>query len=108
MVAKNEDKQTELPFSSELLYNKEKGIYQCRVCKTTLFNSEDKFDSGTGWPSFTKAKNIEFREDKSHRMKRTEVVCKKCKSHLGHVFNEPTSTGKRFCINGKALNFKKK
>jgi peptide-methionine (R)-S-oxide reductase len=99
--------ETEPAFSSKLLHNKEKGIYLCKVCRKALFSSKDKFNSGTGWPSFFKGKNIELKEDRSHGMIRTEVICKKCKSHLGHVFDEPTPSGKRFCINGVALNFKK-
>ena len=103
------EKHTEPPFSSALLKNKEKGVYECKVCGSELFSSSSKFDSGTGWPSFTKAiqKNVELREDTSYGMVRNEVVCKKCKSHLGHVFEESTPTGKRYCINGLSLEFKK-
>jgi methionine-R-sulfoxide reductase len=106
------EKGTERPFSSELLKNKEKGMYTCAACGTPLFSSNAKFDSGTGWPSFDEPANKEhiiLREDGSHGMRRIEVVCKTCGGHLGHVFPEgPTKTGARYCINGCALAFKKK
>jgi peptide-methionine (R)-S-oxide reductase len=86
------EKDTEPAFSSNLLNNKEDGEYFCKVCGSELFSSKEKLDSGTGWPSFLRAKNekLELKEDNSFGMKRTEVICKKCKSHLGHVFDEPT------------------
>ena len=106
------EKGTERPFTSELLNKKDKGSYTCAVCGAELFASDAKFDSGTGWPSFDKpanTQNIELKEDNAHGMRRVEVVCKNCHSHLGHVFPDgPTQTGERFCINGCALNFKKK
>ena len=105
------EKGTEMPFTGKFVNHKEKGTYTCAACKNELFSSDAKFDSGTGWPSFDEPKNlenIELKKDFSHGMMRTEVMCKRCKGHLGHVFNDgPTSSGKRFCINSCSLNFKK-
>lgn len=104
------EKGTEMPFTGKLLHNKENGMYTCAGCGAELFPSDAKFDSGTGWPSFDRAnmENVELKKDFSHGMIRTEVICKKCGGHLGHVFSDgPTETGKRFCINSCSLDFKK-
>ena len=106
------EKGTEPSFTGKYVHSKEQGMYVCAGCGTTLFSSDTKFDSGTGWPSFDNPINkehVELKEDISHGMRRTEFVCKNCGGHLGHVFDDgPTKTGQRYCINSCALEFKKK
>ncbi len=101
------EKDTQPPFTGNYLHNKKNGMYECAACGNKLFSSKDKFDSGTGWPSFAKASGVKLRKDYSHFMIRDEVICAKCESHLGHVFDDgPGPEGKRFCINDCALDFK--
>jgi peptide-methionine (R)-S-oxide reductase len=104
------NKGTEAPFTSELNDVKEPGTFVCVACGQPLFSSENKFDSGTGWPSFdrpTGGEAVETEADNSFLMRRTEVLCSRCDAHLGHVFDDgpADTTGQRYCINGCALKF---
>ncbi len=102
---------TEAPFSGDLLHVDADGMFSCKVCGQKLFESDAKFDSGTGWPSFDKAipGSVTLIADDAHGMHRTEVRCSRCGSHLGHVFDDgPTSTGKRYCINSVCLDLEEK
>jgi peptide-methionine (R)-S-oxide reductase len=98
---------TEPPFSGKYVHTKDKGTYRCAGCGAALFSSSAKFESGTGWPSFTEPTapdSVETRRDLSHGMVRTEVTCRRCGGHLGHVFPDgPAPTGLRYCINSAAL-----
>ena len=108
-----QNKATEAPFTGEFVNKHDDGMYTCVVCGNPLFSSNTKFESGSGWPSFydvaTKG-NVELKKDESHGMSRTEVVCKNCGAHLGHLFEDGPSdkTGLRYCINSCALDFKTK
>jgi peptide-methionine (R)-S-oxide reductase len=104
-----QQKGTERPFTSEFNDHAETGMYHCVVCDHALFSSAHKFDAGCGWPSFYEqdvAQNVVFAPDHSHGMRRTEILCKHCGAHLGHVFDDgPAPTGQRYCVNGISLQF---
>ncbi len=102
---------TEAPYSGKLLHNHKTGVYSCTCCESPLFLSDNKYDSGCGWPSFDAPVNdeaVRYIEDLSHGMKRVEIRCTACDSHLGHVFPDgPKTTGERFCVNSVSLIFNK-
>jgi peptide-methionine (R)-S-oxide reductase len=105
-------KATERPFTGEYDKTKDEGTYLCSCCGTELFSSENKYDSGSGWPSFwapANGENVRMESDETHGMERTEVLCSACDAHLGHLFDDgPNPTGQRFCINSASLKLEKK
>jgi peptide-methionine (R)-S-oxide reductase len=103
-----QNKATERPFTGIYCTTDEEGMYHCICCDAKLFDSKSKFFSGCGWPAFmSDVGNVDFKDDYSHNMYRIEILCKVCGAHLGHIFDEDTATGKRYCVNSGSINFKK-
>ncbi|NND88940.1 MAG: peptide-methionine (R)-S-oxide reductase MsrB [Flavobacteriaceae bacterium] len=105
------EKGTERPFTGEYNLTFEDGLYRCGACKEPLFKSDSKFESGCGWPSFDESIEgaVEYVQDRTFGMLRTEILCANCGSHLGHVFDDgPTNTGQRYCVNSLSVDFQKK
>lgn len=105
------EKGTETPFSDKLLHEEREGVYLCAACGNPLFSSDAKFESGTGWPSFDEALpgSVRYERDESGGMSRIEILCSRCGSHLGHMFDDgPTETGKRYCMNSVCLELEAK
>jgi peptide-methionine (R)-S-oxide reductase len=103
-------KGTEVPFTGKYLHEEQNGMYRCAACGNPLFDSHAKFDSGTGWPSFDQAMpgSVQYVQDDNYDMQRTEILCARCGSHLGHLFDDgPTTTGKRYCTNSVCLALEK-
>lgn len=101
-------KGTEYPYSGALLHNEKNGVYHCVCCQAELFDSAAKFDSGCGWPSFSRALpgKVRYQPDNSHNMQRIEILCAACDAHLGHVFDDgPLPEGQRYCVNSVSLSF---
>ncbi len=102
-----QNKGTERPYTGKYYFTDKEGMYHCICCEAELFDSKSKFFSECGWPAFmSDVGNVSFKDDYSHNMHRVEILCEICGAHLGHVFDEDTETGKRYCVNSASLNLK--